>query len=168
MRKIYFLASLLVTLSGGVHADEPIATPSGDIVLTVSGDVTQTNFDNSIVLDVGLLSEMPSESFKTTTIWTETEHTFLGVPLAEFLNQFGGDVTLVKASAINDYTVEIPVDSITDTAPIIAYLMDEEPMSRRQKGPLWIVYPYDSDAKYRTEVVYSRSIWQLDRLELVR
>jgi len=38
----------------------------------------------------------------------------------------------------------------------------------REKGPLWVIYPYDSDAKFRTEVIYSRSIWQLDRLAIVQ
>jgi hypothetical protein len=45
--------------------------------------------------------------------------------------------------------------------------MDGKTMSVRDKGPLWIIYPYDSSADYRTEVVYSRSIWQLDRIEAV-
>jgi hypothetical protein len=40
-------------------------------------------------------------------------------------------------------------------------------MSVRDKGPLWVIYPYDSD-DYRSEVIYSRSIWQLDRLEVVQ
>ena len=37
-------------------------------------------------------------------------------------------------------------------------------MSVREKGPLWVIYPFDSDPEYQTEVIYSRSIWQLDRI----
>ncbi|MGB1266126.1 MAG: oxidoreductase, partial [Nereida ignava] len=48
--------------------------------------------------------------------------------------------------------------------PIIAYKQNGSEMSRRRKGPLWIVYPYDDKKSYQTETVYSRSIWQLDRL----
>jgi hypothetical protein len=72
------------------------------------------------------------------------------------------------ATAINDYTVEIPLSDAVEGGPIIAYLMDGEEMSIRDKGPLWVIYPYDSDADFRSEVVYSRSIWQLDRLEILR
>ncbi|MDP5360810.1 MAG: oxidoreductase, partial [Paracoccaceae bacterium] len=36
------------------------------------------------------------------------------------------------------------------------------------KGPLWVVYPYDMSADYRSEVIYYRSIWQLDRIEVVK
>ncbi|WP_252928140.1 hypothetical protein [Paracoccus sp. 08] len=46
----------------------------------------------------------------------------------------------------------------------MAYLMDDREISVRDKGPLWIVYPYDADRQYQTEVIYSRSIWQLNCL----
>ena len=40
------------------------------------------------------------------------------------------------------------------------------PMSVRDKGPLWIVYPYDQNTDYQSEVVFSRSIWQLNRITI--
>ena len=51
--------------------------------------------------------------------------------------------------------------------PILAYLNDGEEMPVRDKGPLWVVYPYDLNASYQSEVIYSRSIWQLDRIVVV-
>lgn len=68
--------------------------------------------------------------------------------------------------AVNDYAVEIPVESWPGTGPIVAYLNNGAPMSLRDKGPLWIVYPFDNTPDYQTEVVYSRSIWQLDRISV--
>ena len=73
----------------------------------------------------------------------------------------------LKATAINDYAVEIPVEDAVEGGPIIAFMRNGAPMSVRDKGPLWIVYPYDSDPAYQTEVIYSRSIWQLDRIEVM-
>lgn len=72
------------------------------------------------------------------------------------------------ASAVNDYTIEFPVEDALKDGPIIAFLRNGEEMSVRDKGPLWIIYPYDQDPAYRTEVVYSRSIWQLDRIAVQR
>jgi hypothetical protein len=68
--------------------------------------------------------------------------------------------------AVNDYLVEVPVTDAVDGGPIIAYAVDGAQMSLRDKGPLWLIYPYDSDAKYRTEEIYARSIWQLDRINV--
>ena len=72
----------------------------------------------------------------------------------------------ITATAINDYAVEIPMSDAVEGGPIIAYHTNGEEMSRRDKGPLWVVYPYDSDIAYQTELVYSRSIWQLDRISV--
>jgi hypothetical protein len=58
------------------------------------------------------------------------------------------------------------VDGGDEDAALIAYAMDGKEMSVRYKGPLWIVYPYDSNANYRTEITYARSVWQLDRIDV--
>jgi hypothetical protein len=56
-------------------------------------------------------------------------------------------------------------DAMVD-GPLLAFLMNGEPMSVRDKGPVWLVYPYDADAAFRTEQIYAWSIWQLDRIEV--
>ena len=68
--------------------------------------------------------------------------------------------------ALNDYAVDIPVADAVEGGPIVAYEIDGKALPIRNRGPLWIVYPYDARADYRSEVVYARSIWQLDRLDI--
>ncbi len=60
--------------------------------------------------------------------------------------------------------MKIPATDWVDGGPIIAYLQNGNPMSVRDKGPLWVIYPYDDNPDYQSEVTYSRSIWQLDRI----
>jgi hypothetical protein len=48
----------------------------------------------------------------------------------------------------------------------LATLADGKPMSVREKGPVWMLFPYDDVAAYRTEQTYARSIWQLNRIEI--
>lgn len=114
--------------------------------------------------DRAALEAMPQISFRTSTIWTEGETEFTGVSLLGLLRDCGITDGAFRAIALNDYAVEIPVDELLDEAPIIAHLMDGEPFSRRGKGPLWIVYPYDSSPEFRSETAYGRSVWQLTRL----
>ena len=47
---------------------------------------------------------------------------------------------------------------------ILALKRDGQYMSVRDKGPLFIVYPFDSDPALRHQRYYSRSAWQLARL----
>ena len=112
------------------------------------------------------LKELPSSSFTTETIWTEGAQTFQGVSLKDLMDTLDVSEGMIEATAINDYAVEIPMEDAVSDGPIIAYANNDKEMSRRGKGPLWIVYPYDSDVKYQTETIYSRSIWQLNRLAI--
>ncbi len=115
-----------------------------------------------------MLRSVGSDTIQTTTIWTEGDQQFVGVYLKAILDTLGVTEGTVRASAINDYSIEIPVADVTADAPMIAYENNGSAMSIRDKGPLWIVYPYDSAPEYQTEVIYSRSIWQLDRLEILK
>lgn len=162
-----FLGLVLALGSGSVVAAQAVATPTGDVVLTISGEIAITNAGDTLVLDRGLLMELPATTFETSTIWTAGVRSFTGVALTDLVAAFGIEGEQLLATAINDYTVEIPLSDAVRGGPIIAYQIDGEIMTVRDKGPLWLVYPYDSDAAYRTEVIYSRSIWQLDRLQVV-
>lgn len=139
----------------------PVVCAAGEAILTFShaGEVS--------VFDMEALVSMGPVEISTTTIWTEGVQTFTGVPLNTFLAEVDVTDGALKATAVNDYAVEVPIKDAVEGGPIIAYLNNGEPMSVRDKGPLWIVYPFDSDPKYQTEVIYSRSIWQLDRLEAI-
>ncbi|SLN16708.1 Oxidoreductase molybdopterin binding domain protein [Pseudoruegeria aquimaris] len=140
--------------------------PGGEVILTVSGAIGTTNAEGAARFDLAMLMEMEKQEFTTTTIWTDTADTYTGVALKTLLDELDAQGTTIKASAINDYTIEIPVDSLTDSYPIVAYHRNGEEMPVRNKGPLWVIYPYDSSKELQSEVIYSRSIWQLDRLEV--
>ncbi len=160
-----FCCSLLAAVPA---VADTLAAPSGEVLLTLSGELSHETVDGTVQLDLTQLKELPQVTFTTSTIWLEDEVTFTGPSLKSLLDLAGVESGTIEAVALNDYAVEIPVESITDEAPIVAYLMNGEEMSPRDKGPLWIVYPYDDDAQYRSEVIYSRSIWQLDRIVAVK
>jgi len=157
-----FIVTLFATLSATA---DTLPAPQGEILLTVSGNVTVKNTPNAAAFDFELLSQFEPTRIETTTIWTEGVQVFEGVSLATLVDALGVQGETLRATAINDYAVEIPLSDAVQGGPILAYLLDGKEMSVRDKGPLWIIYPYDKEAKFRTEVIYSRSIWQLNRLE---
>lgn len=140
--------------------------PTGPVVLTISGNIENTNGDGTASFDIEMLRALGESEIVTETIWTPATHTFTGVRLKTLLDHVGAEGDTIGAMAINDYGVTIPAEDATDTGPIVAYEMDGAQMSRRDKGPLWVIYPFSSSSDYRTEVIYSRSIWQLDRMTI--
>jgi hypothetical protein len=116
----------------------------------------------TVSLDRKTLDSLPQETFRTSTTWTEGIIEFSGPALKDVL-EFAGveEDRSIAARAINDYQVVFAPHHIEDRVPIIATKLDGAPFSRRDRGPLWIVFPYDSSDNYRTEEVISLSIWQL-------
>lgn len=147
---------------------QDLPAPTGEVVLTVSGDIALSNVEDTAQFDMDMLQSLPATEFVTTTTWTDGEQTFEGVSLHELLSLLGVESGAIKATAINDYAVEIPVSDAVVGGPVLAYHLNGETMSLRDKGPLWVVYPYDANADYRSEVIYARSIWQLDRLHITQ
>jgi hypothetical protein len=152
-----FLSAFL--LSGGAGP----AMGAGEAVLTIAGlggaDGAEVN------LTVEQLREMGDDEIRTGTPWTEGESTFTGVTgrrLVEALQAAGAEVT---GSAINDYHTIIPFEVFDSDSLLLAYAQDGQPMSVREKGPLWIVFPFDDDPMYRSDTYKAYAIWSLTRLE---
>lgn len=158
MQRSFLVASGVFFLAGApLASDQQAATP----VLTVE---TQAS---SIDYDLAALRDLPQTSFETSTIWTTGVKEFTGVALLALLDEMEIKSGTVRARAANDYAVDIPVASLSADAPIVAWQMDDALMSRRGKGPLWIVFPYDRSPEFRTETVYSQSVWQLQSLHVL-
>ncbi len=166
LRALFYTMAIVAVSAAPLWADD-LAAPEGDVLLTVTGLIDVTNAEGSAQFDLDMLESLDGTIVETSTIWTEGVHVFQGVSLAVLVDELGIEGATLMATAINDYSVEIPLTDAVDGGPIVAYKMDGNIMSVRDKGPLWVIYPYDSNADYRSEVVYSRSIWQLDRIEAV-
>jgi hypothetical protein len=52
------------------------------------------------------------------------------------------------------------------TRSILALKRDGETLSRRDKGPIWIVYPRDDFPELQLETINARWVWQLIELEV--
>ncbi|SOC04845.1 hypothetical protein SAMN05877809_103320 [Rhodobacter sp. JA431] len=162
---------------GSDAALAPLMQPQGPVLLTVQGALAVSNAMASSVgdapplrqarFDDQMLAEMPRNSFSTSTIWTSGVIEFEGVDLLTLMNRLGVTDGRLRIRAINDYIAEIPVDELRPGSPLLADRRDGQPMSIREKGPLWLVYPYDSMPEYRNEVAYARSVWQVDRIEVL-
>ena len=147
---------------------EDLSAPSGAILLTVTGEIAVRNAGDAAAFDLALLERLPPARIVTTTIWTEGPQVFEGVRLADLLARLGVQGGALRATALNDDGVDLPVSDATPDGPIVAFRRNGAPMSARDKGPLWVVHPCDADPAFRTETVYARSIWQLDRIEVRR
>jgi len=153
----------LVTL-GAVKAED-LPKPAGDIVLTVTGAIGVHNAGDRAEFDLPMLEALPKHEIRTTTPWTDGVTSFEGFALKDLLDTVKASGNSVHAIALNDYATDIPV-SDADLGVVIAYRVNGDYISVREKGPLWVIYPFDGQPDLKSETIYGRSIWQLATLEL--
>ena len=157
-----------MTLMAGLHNSPAWAldAPQGRVILTVSGKIGQTNRDGKAVFDLAMLQKLPQHTFTTRTPWYPDAVTFTGPLLRDVLAAAGSKGNAITAVALNDYKTEIPMDDVHRHEVIVARLMNNRPMPVREKGPLFIIYPFDTKAELRTELYYNRAAWQLNALRI--
>lgn len=138
--------------------------PTERIILTVSGSITNTNRADSALFDRKMLSQLPQKSITTRTPWSEGKHTYTGFSPEEFFKLIGIQGDNLSLTALNDYTVEIPVVDFVSVGAIFATHMDGVPMTIRNKGPIMVIYPFDDNPKLKIETYFGRSIWQVTEM----
>lgn len=163
MRFIVMLLSLLVFIPA--WAGE-LSKPAGKVLLTMAGNIENTNEDGKAVFDIASLEKLGVVSFQTTSPWYNGHTEFTGIPLQKLMDYVGAKGTVVKVTALNDYTTVIPLSDFRKYNVILATKINGEYMRIRDKGPLFIVYPYDSLPELNNQIYYSRSAWQVSRMNI--
>jgi len=136
-------------------------------VLTITGKVGVSNHPaGGVRLDMKMIEALPQHSFTTRTPWYDKPVKFTGPLLGDVLKLVKAQGQTISATAINDYRITIPVGDASQHGVIMARLIDDQPIPVREKGPLFIVYPFDNSATLRSSVYYERSIWQLKALDI--
>lgn len=157
------LASLLL-LSQSVA--EELDAPTGDTILTVTGAIAHTNAAGAATFDLAMLEALPGQETTTATPWYDGVQSFSGPLGTSLLAAVGATGETLVVTAINDYVTEIPLSDFETWPVILATRHNGEAMSVRDKGPLFVIYPFDSDNALNTEVYYGRSAWQVKSIEV--
>ncbi len=131
-------------------------------VLHVTGQIA----GGSAEFTISQLRALPATTYDTSTVVTDGVHRFTGVLLRDLLGSLDAEGQVVTATALNDYTVDIPRSDFEDFDVIVGYSMNGEALDRADKGPLWIVYPRDAHSELQDIRYDYRWVWQLSELEI--
>lgn len=162
------LASLMCLLPVSAAVAE-LDAPQGRVILTVSGNIEHTNAttsegDQVANFDRDMLSALDRHTTRTNTPWHDGVTDFTGPLARTLMDTVGAEGDQVLAVALNEYQASIPMADFYDHDVILATQMNGEPLSVREKGPIFVIYPFDQNPELNTEIIYARSAWQVRRL----
>jgi hypothetical protein len=160
------LFAAVALMASGLALAANLGQPAEKPILTVIGKIAVTNKDGAAQFDRAMLESIGLVSFTTSTPWYKEPVSFEGVPLAKVMQAVGASGDKLLAVALNDYSAELPMEDISKYNVILALKRNGEYMPVRDKGPLFIVYPFDSNPDLKNQKFYSRSVWQVARLEV--
>ncbi|GAA5628612.1 hypothetical protein Brsp05_03911 [Brucella sp. NBRC 12953] len=154
---------LSLSWNGGAQA-EPLARPAGKPILVISGKIANTNVGDTAQFDRDMLEALGLETVETANPWYDGRVRFEGVSIDKLMHLVGAEGTKVTAVALNDYVSSLPMEDFKKFNVILAMKRDGNYMAVRDKGPLFIIYPYDSDPQLQSQTYYTRSAWQVAKL----
>ncbi|MCC7275567.1 MAG: molybdopterin-dependent oxidoreductase [Alphaproteobacteria bacterium] len=162
-RTVGFLLVLGLPAAAG---SQTLPAPKGDVILELSGNISNTTDGKVAKFDLADLEALGKTVVRTSTKWTEGQIVFEGVLMRDLLKKVGGGGTEIVAVALNDYKVKIPIADFNKFNVILAYRRDGRAMPVRDKGPLWIMYPFDDNPELKTDLYFARCAWQLKAIEV--
>ena len=105
-------------------------------------------------------------SFVTGTPWTEQKHRWEGVLMSDILRLVGAGSQNFRASALDDYHVQVEGIDFTQYPIILALKRDGKAMRVRHKGPIWLMFPWDDHPEIHNQTNIAFSVWQLSAIKI--
>lgn len=161
----FVVFATLLLLGPGLRA-APLPEPSGPVLLTVTGAITNTNGPDTASFDRAMLDSLGLTDLTTATPYTDGKPTFRGVIMSKVLDAVGATGKVLTAAAVNGYQIELDVDEMRRYPILIALEQDGKPLRLRDRGPLWVILPSDQYPELGADTQNFKSIWQLKSLDV--
>ena len=153
----------LAPVGSSVRADQ-LASPTGEVLLIVGGEIENTNVGDEAHFDREMLRALGMAKLVTRTPWHEKDTVFEGVLAHSVMKAVGAKGTSVRATAANDYSVSLPLSDFAGYDVLFAMSIDGEALRLRTKGPIWVIYPEGKGLPVHARE--ERMIWQLVKLHV--
>lgn len=164
IRKILHICLFCICAQWSLLASAQSKSPT--TVLTLTGQMQNYTEGSEYRWTLPMLEVLPQHTIKTMTPWTLQAVEYSGPLLRDVLKTVQAHGTQLVSKALNDYTVNIPLQDALTFDVIVATRMNGQAISVRQRGPLLVIYPFNNHPELRTSMYYDRSIWQLKAITI--
>jgi hypothetical protein len=168
-RQVALIGGALALVGHRARAGSPsvaLPSPRDKVILTVTGAIGRTNAPERAEFDRATLEGLGRRELTTWTPWTDGEPEFEGVLARRLMSALDARGSEVLCAALNDYKSTIPLEDFDSYDVLLATRMNGTPLTVRDKGPVWIVYPWSDHPELDDEVTRRKSVWQLNHLHV--
>lgn len=136
-----------------------------DAILTLQTDNGGVSVQSELSLED--LMALPQQEIITANDYTDGVNVFSGPLLRDVISLTKkNEVKSLTFIAINDYATSAPYEEAEQYDVILALSQNGKALSRRDKGPIWVIYPMSDHAELRDPSFNGRLVWQLAKIEV--
>lgn len=107
-----------------------------------------------------------TEISTTIFVLNDGKHKVKGVLMRDLVKYSGGHGDAVKLTALDGYAMDIPMTDFETYDVVVATEIDGKPLSVRDHGPAWLIYPASTHPELKDTVYESRAVWQIKTIEI--
>lgn len=159
------LIGLGVSAMAGALSSRPVL--ADETILTLRGRFPKAGPDGSVSSSLSDLDALGRTSFSTATPWHDGVNEFSGVSVKNYLGAFGAAPKTIRLVALNDYSVETDVAELIEADALLATRRNGQAMPISDKGPVFLLFPFDDRQELKHQSYYSRAVWQLTEIDIV-
>jgi|GEM_PF-471466 len=171
-----FAATVLLLTAFSANA-EGLARPSGPVVVTITGDISETNrpaydakldlffkyhekeFTRAAAFDYGMLEAIGTTKMVIRMPGDPTRRELEGVKLDALLDVVGAKTRGITAVALDGFGVEIGTEELDGRDWLVAFKENGRYLGIGQRGPLWLVFSPAAENRMATEEEEGRWPW---------
>ena len=161
-------ASYETVAPSSISRGDSIPAPTGDVVLTIMGDIGITNSGNTLQLDMPTLEGFGLVKYTVNDPWLEATNTYTGVLMSDLSKVLGasGEATSMHITALDDYTVEISLADVEKWPILLATRTNGNYMDVENSGPTRVIFPYDTYSDIDKVGTKPLWVWNVKSVEL--
>ncbi len=149
---ILFSASALIPFNVA-QATDALFTISG---VNSKGEKIEIGLTRELATEIGL-----SKIHTKVLFQGEAKHSVIGVTIGTVLKKYDLVGNNLHITALDGYAIDAPRADYDTYPAMFALEIDGKPLSVRERGPSWIIYPVSDFVELDNPVFEARSVWQL-------
>jgi hypothetical protein len=153
-----------VVAPAALQVGDAIPAPTGDVVLTIDGNISQHNEGETLVFDMETLEKLGVVQYDVDDPFVKKNIVYSGVLLSEILKFAGAapDAKTITLHALDDYSVDMPLEDATKWPVLVALKADGKYMPIENNGPLISIFPFNDFPDELDHLTYDAFwVWSL-------
>lgn len=150
--------------SGEITTATELPAPTGKTIIKITGEISKSNHDKGIHLDMATLEDMPTVETTLYEPFLKTDVTFSGVMMEDFVKIIGADPGAggIRMTALDDFVADLPMSDLMSGTVMLATRQDGAPLKLREGGPARILFLNQDGLGSNTDMW----IWSVYRMQV--